>query len=167
MLELTTIVSPDTLLRWHRRLVAQKWNYSKRRRRPVGRPPIKKDVLRLVVRMAQENPGWGYDRIVGEMANLGHELCDQSVGNILKAHRIEPAPARKARTTWQQFIRSHWEVLSAVDFTTIEVWTCRGLVTYYLLFIMDLSTRRVEFAGSTLNPSEPWMNQIARNATDC
>lgn len=167
LLELTTIVTPDTILRWHRQLVAQKWNYTKRRRKVVGRPAITNKVKRLVVRMAKENPRWGYDRISGEMSNLGHVVCDQSVGNILKEHGIEPAPARKQSTSWKEFIHAHWDVLAAVDFTTIEVWTCRGLVTYYLLFFMDLSSRRIQFAGMTPNPSESWMNQIARNVTDC
>ena len=167
LLELTTIVTPDTILRWHRQLVAQKWNYSKRRKKPVGRPPITNEVSRLVLRMAREKPEWGYDRISGEIGNLGHAVCDQSVGNILKEHGIEPAPARKRTTSWNEFINAHWDVLAAVDFTTIEVWTCRGLVTYYLLFVMDLSSRRVEFAGMTPNPTEAWMNQMARNLTDC
>ena len=167
LFELTTIVTPDTILRWHRQLVAQKWNYSTRRKKPVGRPPITNEVKCLVVRMATENPNWGYDRISGEMANLGHTLCDQSVGNILKEHGIEPAPARRRTTSWKEFIHAHWDVLAAVDFTTIEVRTYRGLVTYYLLFVMDLSSRRVEFAGMTPNPTEAWMDQIARNLTDC
>jgi len=116
--------------------------------------------------MARENPGWGYDRIQGALANLGHEVSDQTVGNILKEHGIEPAPERKRQTTWQTFLKSHWDVLAAIDFTTIEVWTKGGLVTYYLLFVMEVATRRVYFAGCTTNPDEPWMKQIARNLID-
>ena len=119
--------------------------------------------------MAQENPSWGYDRIQGALANLGHEISDQSVGNILKEHGIEPAPQRKRHTspsTWKTFLKSHWEVLGAIDFTTIEVWTKSGLVTYYLLFVMKVATRTVHFAGCTTHPHAAWMQQIARNLTD-
>jgi transposase InsO family protein len=100
------------------------------------------------------------------MANLGHAVSDATVGNILKASGIEPAPHRKRTTTWTTFIKSHWDVLAAIDFTTVEVWTKCGLTTYYLLFVMELKTRAVRFAGCTVNPSGPWMTQIARNLTD-
>jgi putative transposase len=159
-----TLVTPDTLLRWHRTLVAQKWNYSARRHKP-GRPPVADEIRQLVVRLATENPSWGYDRIQGALANLGHPISDTSVGNILKQNGMEPAPVRKRRTTWQTFLRAHWDVLGAIDFTTIEVWSCKGLVTWYLLFVMDLATRRVHCAGCTPNPDERWMKQIARNLT--
>ena len=93
-------------------------------------------------------------------------LPQQKLCNILKAHGIEPAPARKEQTTWKQFLQSHWECLGAIDFTMIEVWTTGGLVTYYLLFVMELATRRVHFAGCTPHPNGPWMQQIARSLTD-
>ena len=163
--EIGCLFTPDTILRWHRELVAQKWDYSNRRNKP-GRPPTSEEVTQLVLQMARENPSWGYDRIVGALANLGHQISDQTVGNILKAHGIEPAPQRKRQTTWKTFIQSHWDVLAAIDFTTIEVWTKGGLVTYYLLFVMELATRRVHFAGCTPNPDGRWMQQIARNLTD-
>ena len=166
LMELTTIVTPDTILRWHRTLVAQKWDYSNGRK-SVGRPPVEKEIVDLVLRFARENPSWGYDRIQGALANLGHMISDQTVGNILKEHGIEPAPERKRQTTWNTFIKAHWDVLAAIDFTTIEVWTKGGLVTYYLLFVMEVATRRVHFAGCTPNPDGPWMKQIARNLTDC
>jgi transposase InsO family protein len=127
---------------------------------------VETEIVDLVLRFARENPSWGYDRIQGALANLGHEVSDQTVGNILKEHGIEPAPERKRQTTWKTFIKSHWDVLAAIDFTTIEVWTKGGLVTYYLLFVMEVATRRVHFAGCTTNPDEPWMKQIARNLTD-
>ena len=165
--QLATIVTPDTLLRWHRRLVAEKWDYSQRRQKKPGRPPTSEDITRLVVQMARENPSWGYDRIEGALANLGHEISDQKVGNILKAHGIEPAPERKRQTTWKTFIQSHWECLASIDFTTIEVWTASGLVTYYLLFVMKVATRTVHFAGCTVHPTGEWMTQMARNLTDC
>ncbi len=93
-MELTTIVTPDTILRWHRTLVAQKWDYSNDRK-SVGRPPVEKEIVDLVLRFARENPSWGYDRIQGALANLGHMISEQTVGNILKEHGIEPAPERK------------------------------------------------------------------------
>jgi transposase InsO family protein len=127
---------------------------------------VSDEVEQLVLRIAQENPTWGYDRIQGALANLGHDISDQTVGNILKRHGIEPAPDRKRQTTWKTFIKSHWDVLGAIDFTTIEVWTTGGLITYYVLFVMELATRRVHFAGCTPNPDDPWMKQIAKNLTD-
>ena len=165
--ELTTIVTPDTILRWHRKLVAQKWDYSDRRKKKPGRPPVSEEVTQLVLRMARENPTWGYDKIEGALANLGHELSDQTVGNILEAHGIDPAPERERKTTWKTVLKAHWDVLGSIDFTTVEVWTTGGLVTFYLLFVMELNTRRVHFVGCTPNPHEAWMKQVARNLTDC
>ena len=126
--EIGCLFTPDTILRWHRELVAQKWDYSDRREKKPGRPPTAEEIAQLVVQMARENPSWGYDRIQGALANLGHEISDQTIGNILKAHGIEPAHERKRQTTWKTFIQSHWDVLGAIDFTTIEVWTKGGLV---------------------------------------
>ena len=121
--EVATLVTPDTILRWHRLLVAKKWDYSQRRRNPPGRPPIPEDIQALVVQLARENPSWGYDRIQGALKNLGHTISDASVGTILKAHGLEPAPQRKRQSTWKVFLKSHFEVLSAIDFTTVEVWS--------------------------------------------
>jgi len=160
-----SLCTPDTILRWHRLLIARKWDYSQRRHQKVGRPPIPPEVRQLVVRLAQENPRWGHDRIQGALANVGHVVSDRTVANILKSHGIEPAPQRKSRSTWATFLKAHWQVLAAIDFTTIEVWTGKGLVTYYLLFVMELATRRVHGAGITPNPDEIWMKQVARNLT--
>jgi transposase InsO family protein len=165
LMELTTIVTPDTILRWHRTLVAQKWNYSDRRK-SAGRPRVKSEMVDLVPRFARENLSWGYDRIQGALANLGHDVSDQTIGNLLKQHGIEPAPDRKRQTSWKTFIKAHLDVLSAIDFTTVEVWTKGGLVTYYLLFVMELKTRRVHFAACTPNLGDDFMKQIARNLTD-
>jgi putative transposase len=137
--EIITIVTPDTILRWHRRLVTAKWNYSQRGKTQPGRPPVCPEITQLILRMAQENPTWGYDRIQGALANLGHRLSDATVSNVLKAHGIEPAPRRKHQGTWKTFIKAHWEVLAAIDFMTVEVWTPGGLVTYYLLFVMKVA----------------------------
>jgi transposase InsO family protein len=159
-----TIVKPDTILAWHRKLVAQKFDGSKQRK-PPGRPTIDQEVEALVVRMARENRFWGYDRIVGALANLGHTISDQTVGNILKRHGIPPAPERKTTTTWKEFIRTHLDVLVATDFFTAEVWTLGGLVTYYVLFFIHLSSRQIHIAGITPHPNEAWMVQVARNVT--
>ena len=114
--EIGTLFTPDTILRWHRMLVAKKWDYSQRRK-SVGRPPVKKEIVDLVLRLARENPSWRYGRIQGAVANLGHDLSDQTVCNILKQHGLDPAPDRKRQTTWKTFIKSHWDVLGAIDFT--------------------------------------------------
>src|SRR2546428_10369693 len=132
--EVAKIVKPETILGWHRTLVAQKCDGSKQRTAP-GRPAIDQELEALVVRMAQENRSWGYDRIVGALANLGYTISAQTVGNILKRHGLPPAPERKMTTTWKQFIRTHMDVLVATDFFTAEVWTLGGLVTYYVLFV--------------------------------
>ena len=116
--------------------------------------------------MAKENPGWGYDRIVGAMANLGHRLSDQTVGNILRRHDIPSAPKRKQTTSWKDFIRAHiMAVLVATDFFTVEVLTLRGLITYYVLFFIHLESRRICLAGVTRHPDQEWMEQMARNVT--
>jgi len=162
--EVAKIVKPDTILGWHRKFVAQKFNGSTQRK-TSGRPTIDQEVEALVVRMAQENRSWGYDRIVGALANLGHTVSDQPVGNILKRHGIPPAPERKTTTTWKEFIRTHLDVLVATDFFTAEVWTLGGLVTYYVLFFIHLGSRKVYVAGVTPHPNAAWMVQVARNVT--
>src|SRR2546427_822690 len=162
--DVATIVKPDTILGWHRTLVAQKFDGSQQRQSP-GRPTIAEEIEALIVRIAQENRSWGYDRIVGALANLGLTVSAQTVGNVLKRHGIPPAPERKKTTTWKEFIRTHMEVLVATDFFTAEVWTLGGLVTYYVLFFLHLSSRQVSVAGVTPHPNEAWMMQVARNVT--
>jgi hypothetical protein len=115
--------------------------------------------------MASENLTWGYDRIAGALANLGYEISDQTVGNVLRRHSLPPAPERKRTTTWAAFIRTHLALLAGTDFFTAEVLTLRGLVTYYVLFFIPPESRRVNIAGMTVHPNEAWMKQIARNAT--
>ena len=162
--DVANVMKPDTIMGWYRKLIAGKFDGSKSRRYP-GRPRIGDEIEQLIVRMAKENSGWGYDRIVGAMANLGHTISDQTVGNILQRHGIPPAPERKRMTTWADFIRTHMAVLAGTDFFTVEVLTLRGLVTYYVLFFIHLESRRVEVAGITPHPNEAWMKQIARNVT--
>ena len=162
--DVANAAKPDTILGWYRKLVARKFDGSKARRK-VGRPQLDDDIEQLIVRMARENPSWGYDRIAGALANLGHEVSDQTVGNVLRRHGIPPAPQRKRTTTWAAFIRAHLVVLAGTDFFTVEVFTLHGLVTYYVLFFIHLETRRVDIAGISVHPDERWMQQIARNAT--
>ncbi len=161
--ELETLVTPDTLLAWHRKLIAKKWTYA---RKGPGRPCVTQEITDLVLRMARENISWGYDRIQGALSNLGHIIAPNTVKNILKRHGIDPAPERGKHTSWKTFLKSHWDVMAATDFFTVEVWAPRGLVTYYVLFIIDLSTRFVHIAGVTTAPNGAFMKQVARNLTD-
>jgi putative transposase len=162
--EVASIVKPDTILAWHRKLVAQKFDGSTHRQ-SLGRPRIDPELENLVLRMARENRSWGYDRIQGALKHLGYTISDQTVGNILKRHGLQPAPERTKTTTWKAFIRTHLDVLVATDFFTTEVWTWCGLVTYYILFFLHVGSRRVHIAGMTPHPNASWMQQIARNET--
>lgn len=161
--EFGTLFAPVTILRWHRLFIAKKGDYSDRKEKKPGRPRIREVIVDLTVEFAKENPTWGFDRIQGELAKVGYQICDSTVANILKANGIEPAPIRKRTGSWQTFLKSHWEVMSAIDFATVEVWTKGGLVTFYLLFVMELKTRRVHFAGCTTNPHEAWMKRSPVN----
>jgi putative transposase len=162
--DVARVAKPDTLLGWYRRLVARKFDGSHRRPYP-GRPRISPEMEALVLRLARENRGWGYDRIVGALANLGHQVSDQTVGNILRRHNLAPAPERSRATTWKEFIKSHIDTLAGADFFTVEVLTWRGLVTYYVLFFIEVGSRRVSLGGITRHPDSCWMEQVARNAT--
>jgi putative transposase len=161
---LDTLVTPDTLLRWHRELVAKKSDYS--HRRGPGRPRVMKSIVALILRMALENRSWGYTRIRGALANLGHQVGRGTIANILHEHGIEPAPKRDRHTRWSTFLKAHWECLTATDFLSVEVHTIKGLITYYILFFIDLASRSVHIAGITPHPDNRWMKQIARNVTD-
>ncbi len=163
--QVACVAKPDTILAWYRRLVARKFDGSKHRIYP-GRPRLDLESEALILRMARENAGWGYDRIAGALANLGHHVSDQTVGNILRRYGIAPAPKRSQNTTWKDFIADHMVVLAGTDFFTVEVLTWRGLVTYYVLFFIGLESRRVSLAGVTRHPTAEWMLQMARNATD-
>ena len=118
-----------------------------------------------MVRLAQENRLWGDDRMVGALANLGYTVSDRTVGTILTRHGVAPAPERQTTTTWQEFIRTHMDVLVATDFCTAEVWTLGGLVTYDVLFCIHLGSRKVHVTGVTPHPHEAWMVQVARHLT--
>ena len=164
--EVASLATPDTLLRWYKRLIAQKFDGSKQRQQ-LGRPRVAEEVEQLVIRLAEENATWGYRRIQGALANLGHQIDQLTVRNILRRHHMEPAPQRrKAGMSWAQFLKLHWDVLAATDFFTVEVATWHGLVTYYVLVVMELATRRVQVAGITPHPTAAFMQQCARQLTD-
>jgi putative transposase len=158
------IVTPDTLLRWYRSLVAKKYDGSAARH--PGRPPTKTDIAKLVVQMATANPGWGYTRIRGALWNLDHDLGRNTIKRILVDAGLEPAPQRSKRTSWKTFLKAHWGAIAAIDFFTVEVLTLRGLARYFMLFAIDLKTRRVHIAGIVHEAYGQWMEQVARNLTD-
>ena len=145
--DVSGIVTPDTILRWYRRLVAQKYDGSHMRR--PGRPSTKPDIAAIVVRMANENPTWGYTRIRGGLKSLGHEVARNTIKAILKDHGIAPAPERGTNTPWKTFLTAHWDALAAADSFTVEVLTFGGLVRYSVFFVMKLKTRAVKIAGIT------------------
>ena len=152
------LVTPDTLLRWHRRRIARHWTQPTRR---AGRPPTTVENRRLVLEMARENPTWGYRRITGELAGLGLRIAASTVWRILKQHRIDPAPQRTS-VTWTQFLRSQAAV--ACDFATVDTALLRR---YYLLFFIDITNREVFYGGITTNPTGAWATQAARNLFVC
>jgi putative transposase len=149
-------VTPATLLRWHRELVARRWTHAYRRR---GRPPTPAEVRELVVRLARENPGWGYRRIQGELVGLGIKLAASTVWTILKAAGIEPSPKR-LQMSWAEFLRQQAASILECDFLTVDTLF---LKRFYVLFFIELATRRVHLAGITTNPDGPWVTQQARN----
>ena len=149
-------VTPQTLLRWHRDLVRRRWTYSARR---PGRPPVEQRIRELVLRLARENPRWGYPRIAGELGKLGITISASSVRRVLLAAGLEPAP-RRAALSWQQFLRQQAASILACDFFTVETLTLRRC---YVLFFIELATRRVHLAGVTSNPTGAWVTQQARN----
>jgi putative transposase len=159
--QVATIVTPDTILRWHRHLIARKWTFEPKR---PGRPGIMREISSLILQMATENPAWGYTRIQGALKNLGHDVARSTVAKVLKDNGIAPAPDRPS--SWRTFLRAHWGAIAGADFFTSEVWTPRGLVTYYTLFVIDLRSRRVHVAGSTPTPDTWFRAQAARRLTD-
>ena len=157
-----TIVTPDTILRWHRQLIAAKNTHPPKKKR-VGRPGLMKAIRDHIVRMAKDNAGWGYARIQGELKKLGHSVAPSTIGKTLKAHGVPPSPERP--TSWRTFLKAHSGAIAATDFFTAEVWTPRGLVTHYVLFVIHHASRLVEIAGVTDHPDGEFMAQVARNLT--
>ena len=139
------IVTPDTILRWYRRLIAKKYDGSARRCR--GRPMTRQDVAELVVRMAVDNPRWGYTRIRGALSNLGHTIARTTVKRILHDHGVDPAPERSRHMPWKTFLQAHWEGLAACDLFTVEVLTLAGLRRYLVFFVIELRSRKVRLMG--------------------
>ena len=148
------IVAPATLLAWHRRLVAKRWTYGSR----AGRPPIRHEIRNLVLRLARENPGWGYQPIVGELKGLGVAVSATTVRTWLRDAGLGPVGTRRGMS-WREFLRTHWRSMLAVDFFTVEtIWLQR----LYVLFFIELGSRRVHIAGCTPHPTAPWVTQQAR-----
>ncbi len=162
--EIEPVVTPATILRCHRELIARKYDGSAMR--GPGRPPIGREIRALAVRMASENESWGYTRIVGELSKVGHQVSRSTVRRMLMERGIGPAPERLPHMPWSKFLKAHWEAIAAADFFTVEVWTSVGLVRYLVFFIIDLSSRRVEIAGIAPVPNGLWMRQVARNLID-
>jgi putative transposase len=159
--QVATIVTPDTILRWHRELVARKWTYRASGGRRAG---LQAYLRALVIRMATENPTWGYTRLQGALKNLGHHVGRSTIARILRAGGIPPS--RQRPMTWRTFVQAHWSALVAADFFTTEVWTARGLVTYYTAFVIDVQSRRVQVIGCTPHPNEAFVIQCLRQITD-
>ncbi len=162
--QIASVATPATLLRWYRCLIAAKYDGSKNR--SPGRSPTAKDIRELIVRVARENPTWGYTRLRGALKNLGHELGRNTIKRILAEHGIAPAPERGKSMSWSTFIKAHWGAIAATDLFTVEVVNPFGLVRYHVLFVIDIATRCVCIGGITSDPNGEWMKQVARNLTD-
>jgi transposase InsO family protein len=152
------VVTPATLLAWHRRMVRRRWTYPTTAK---GRPPVPADLQALIVRLATENPTWGYERIKGELAGIGRRVSGSSIRRVLRAHGIDPAP-RRASTTWRSFLRQQATGIVACDFFTVDTMWLRR---YYVLFFIEIETRRVHLYGITTKPSGEWVTQRARTLT--
>ena len=159
LVELGPLVTPDTLLRWFRRLVAAKYDGTAKRR--GGRAPKPRELRELVVRIARDNDGWGYTKIRDVVRLLGHEIGRTTVRRILDADGIHPAPERLKHMPWSTFLKAHWGAIAAMDFFQVEVMTLTGPVRYAVLVVMDSKSRRVEVAGIVEDAYEEWMVQTS------
>ncbi len=167
MLERSTVLfTADTIIGWYNKLIAQKYDGSHNRTKP-GRPQITDEITKLVIRFKEENPRWGYQKITDQIVYLGHKISKTSVKNSLIENGYDPEPDLTVRSTWHEFIKSHWNVLSACDFFTIELLVGRKLIRCTVFFVIEFSTRKVFFAPIKLQPDGKYMQQIARILTDC
>lgn len=162
--EICQSFSPDTLFGWHRALVARKYDGSKRR--GMGRPQISDKLRSAIIDIAKDNRDWGYIRIQGQLKYLGFKVTTSTIGKVLKKAGLEPQPDRKRKTTWAEFIKTHWQSLSACDFFTTEIYTVKGLTRYMVFVVIDYATRKVEIAGIVEQAYGDWMKQVAKNLTD-
>jgi hypothetical protein len=166
MLERCTVLfTPGTIIGWYNKLIAQKYDGSHNRTKP-GRPQITDEITKVVIRFKEENPRWGYQKITDQIIYLGYKISKTSVKNILIENGYDPEPDLTVRSTWHEFIKSHWDVLAACDFFTIELLVGRKLIRCTVFFVMELCTRKVFFAPLKLQPDGEYMKQIARILTD-
>ena len=156
--QVVLLFKPDTLLKWHRELARRKWTFTKQV--PLGRPPISPDLEALILRLAKENPAWGYGKLEGELGKLGYDVGRSTIRDVLKRNRVPPAPERSRRgSTWRTFLEHYKDQIVACAFFTVETaW----LKTLYVLFFIELGSRRVHRAGCTRNPTSAWVTQQAR-----
>lgn len=159
------IVTPDTLLRWHRDLIARRYDSSKNRK--AGRPRISQVVREQIIALAKANDSWGYEPIAGELTKLGLDAYSTTVANVLAEHGLKPAPQRGKSMSWEDFLKTHWDSLAATNFFKVEAWHNFKIVRYLMLFAIDLKTRKLDIVGMTPEPDGLWMKQMARNMTDC
>jgi putative transposase len=161
--DVTDLFSPDTILRWYRQLIAKKYDGSPNRK--GGRPKVSQEIIDMVLRFAREDPHWGFGRIRNYMVYLGYSVGRSTVKRILEDHGICPEPERNNKGTWNEFIRSHLHVLAATDLFSVELLTPRGLIRCFVLFVIDIASRKVQIAGISAEPDGQWMKQMSRNLT--
>ncbi|MHC4123840.1 MAG: integrase core domain-containing protein [Planctomycetota bacterium] len=162
----TVLFTVDTVLGWYNKLIAQKYDGTRNRRR-VGRPQITPEIVYLIIKFKKENPRWGYQKITDQIVYLGYQISKSAVKNILIENGYDPEPDLTVRSTWHEFISSHWDVLAACDFFTIELLVSRKLIRCTVFFVIELSTRKVFFVPIKPQPDGQYMKQVARILTDC
>ena len=163
--EVCSVFSPATILKWHFKLVAMKYDGSQHRKK-YGRPQITDELRNLIIKLARANRDWGAIRIQGQLKYLGYKVCPKTISNVLKKHGLQPDPDYKRQTTWNEFVKSHMQSLAAIDFFSVEIYTLSGLTRYMVLVVIDYASRKVEIAGIIEQANGQWMKQIAKNLTD-